>query len=164
MCDTDQTISNSIYCKLKSQPMQPYSTDLAHCGPKSCAPNEKLNPQSCQCAHPFEGDLYFRAPSFRELSNATLFQSLETSLWQKLGLTNGSVSLQNLAFNADDHLEMDLALFPPNGINYFNRSEIQRLGFYLSNQTYKPPPIFGPFYFIASSYDFEGNNLHHDFI
>jgi len=78
------------------------------------------------------------------------------SLWVKLGLTPGSVSLQNPFFNGDDYLQMQLALFPPTG-QYFNRSEVQRFGFSLSNQTYKPPHNFGPYYFIAFPYAFPGN-------
>jgi hypothetical protein len=98
---------------------------------------------------------YFRGPLFRELSNISTFHSLEMSLWVKLGLTPGSVSLQNPFFNGDDYLEMQLALFPPTGL-YFNRSEVQRIGFSLSNQTYKPPHEFGPYYFIAFPYAFSG--------
>ncbi|OMO77623.1 hypothetical protein COLO4_25067 [Corchorus olitorius] len=79
------------------------------------------------------------------------------SLWVKLGLTPGSVFLQNPFFNVDDYLQIQLALFPPDG-KYFNRSEIQIIGFDLSNQTYKPPPEFGPYYFIASPYTFPGSH------
>lgn len=153
VCSTDGTLSNTNYCLLQNQPVETYSTSLSNCGGKSCPPEEKLSPQSCECAFPFEGTLYFRAPSFRALSNVTLFHSLEMSLWLKLGLTPGSVSIQHPFFNVDDYLQMQLALFPPDG-KYFNRSDIQRIGFYLTNQTYKPPHEFGPFYFIASPYDF----------
>lgn len=156
VCSTDGTLSNTNYCLLQNQPVETYSTSLSNCGGKSCPPEEKLSPQSCECAFPFEGTLYFRAPSFRALSNVTLFHSLEMSLWLKLGLTPGSVSIQHPFFNVDDYLQMQLALFPPDG-KYFNRSDIQRIGFYLTNQTYKPPHEFGPFYFIASPYDFSGN-------
>lgn len=161
VCSTDATLSNTNYCQVQNQPVKPYSTSLASCLSKSCSPDEKLSPQSCECAYPFEGTLYFRAPSFRELSNVTLFHSLEMSLWKKLDLTPGSVSIQNPFFNVDDYLQMQIALFPPDG-KYFNRSDIQRIGFDLSNQTYKPPPEFGPFYFIASPYGFAGN-LNYDF-
>uniref|UniRef100_A0A6N2K7Q3 Uncharacterized protein n=1 Tax=Salix viminalis TaxID=40686 RepID=A0A6N2K7Q3_SALVM len=127
-----------------------------------CPIEQKLSPQSCECAYPYEGSLYFRAPSFRELSNENTFHSLEMSLWDELGLTPGSVFLQNPFFNVDDYLQVQVALFPPTG-KYFNRSEIQRIGFYLSNQTYKPPKYFGPYYFIASNYPFPdgsgGNSL-----
>ncbi|XP_022157310.1 probable leucine-rich repeat receptor-like protein kinase At5g49770 [Momordica charantia] len=156
VCNTD-ALSNTNYCQLQKPPVKPYSTSLANCGSKSCPPDEKLSPQSCECAYPYEGTLYFRGPSFRELSNATLFHSLEMKLWVKLDLTPGSVSIQNPFFNVDDYLQMQLALFPPNG-KYFNRSDIQRIGFDLSNQTFKPPPPFGPYYFIASPYAFSATD------
>lgn len=72
-----------------------------------------------------------------------------------MGLTPGSVSLDNPFFNIDDYLQVHLELFPSTG-KYFNRSEIQRIGFDFSNQTYKPPKEFGPYYFIASPYTFPG--------
>ncbi|KAG7017177.1 putative leucine-rich repeat receptor-like protein kinase [Cucurbita argyrosperma subsp. argyrosperma] len=154
VCSTDATLPNTNYCQLQNQPVTSYSTSLASCGSKSCSSDQKLSPQSCECAYPFEGTLYFRAPSFRALSNVTLFHSLEMSLWKKLDLTPGSVFIQNPFFNVDDYLQLQLALFPPEE-KYFSRSDIQRIGFDLSNQTYKPPKEFGPFYFIASPYDFE---------
>ncbi|GLT74642.1 hypothetical protein SLA2020_464290 [Shorea laevis] len=151
VCTT--ALSNTNYCQLQQQVRKPYSTSLANCGSKSCPPDQKLSPQSCECAYPFEGTFYFRGPRFRELSNVNMFHSLEMSLWVKLELTPGSVMLQNPFFNNDDYLQLQLALFPPDG-KYFNRTEIQRIGFDLSNQTYKPPPEFGPYYFIASPYPF----------
>ncbi|KAA8517588.1 hypothetical protein F0562_015062 [Nyssa sinensis] len=146
-------LANTDYCQLQQQTAKPYSTSLANCGSKSCSLDQKLSPQSCDCAYPYEGTLYFRGPSFRELSNVNMFHSLEMSLWVKLDLTPGSVSLQNPFFNIDDYLQVQLELFPSTE-KYFNRSEIQRIGFALSNQTYKPPPEFGPYYFIASPYAF----------
>lgn len=154
VCSTG--ISSTNYCQLQQLSKKPYSTNLANCGSKSCPLDQKLSPQSCECAYPYEGTLYFRAPSFRELSNVTLFDSLEMSLWVKLHLSPGSVSLQNPLFNTDDYLQVQLALFP-SPEKYFNRSEIQRIGFELSNQTYKPPKQFGPYYFIATPYSFPGN-------
>ncbi|RYR79137.1 hypothetical protein Ahy_A01g003991 isoform B [Arachis hypogaea] len=150
-------LSNTNYCQLQQQPKQPYSTSLANCGGKSCPPDQKLSPQSCECAYPYEGMLYFRGPLFRELSNVNIFHELEMSLWVKLDLTPGSVSLQNPFFNGDDYLQVQLALFPPSG-QYFNRTEVQRIGFDLTNQTYKPPKEFGPYYFIAFPYAFPDSN------
>ncbi|KAI8559605.1 hypothetical protein RHMOL_Rhmol04G0186500 [Rhododendron molle] len=146
-------LANTEYCQLEQQTARPYSTSLANCGTSSCSPDQKLNPQSCNCAYPYGGTLYFRGPLFRELSNANIFHSLEMSMWMKLGLTPGSVSLQNPFFNLDDYLQVQLELFPTGG-KYFNRTEILRLGFALSNQTYKPPSEFGPYYFIAAPYFF----------
>ncbi|CAH8330538.1 unnamed protein product [Eruca vesicaria subsp. sativa] len=157
VCTT--ALSNTNYCQIQQkQAKRIYSTSLANCGGKSCPLDQKVSPQSCECAYPYEGTLYFRGPMFRDLTNANTYHSLEMSLWVKLGLTPGSVSLQNPFFNNDDYLQIQLELFPSMG-KYFNRSEVQRIGFDLSNQTYKPPPLFGPYYFIASPYTFpaEGN-------
>ncbi|XP_073273684.1 leucine-rich repeat receptor protein kinase HPCA1-like [Primulina huaijiensis] len=146
------SLENTIYCQIQ-QSARPYTTSLSNCGSQLCEADQKLNPQSCECAYPYEGTLYFRAPLFRELSNASLFHSLEMSLWLKLGLSPGSVSVQNPFFNVDDYLQVQLGLFPSNA-KYFNRSEVQRLGFAMSNQTFKPSAEFGPYFFIASPYIF----------
>ncbi|KNA02988.1 hypothetical protein SOVF_213410, partial [Spinacia oleracea] len=150
-------LSSTDYCQVQQQIRKPYSTSVANCGSKQCSADEKLSPQSCECAYPYEGTVYFRGPSFREVTNANPFHKLEMSLWVKLGLTPGSVSLQNPFFNIDDYLQIHLEIFP-SGKKYFNRSEIMRIGFDLSNQTFKPPPEFGPYYFIASPYVFPATN------
>ncbi|XP_010252232.1 PREDICTED: probable leucine-rich repeat receptor-like protein kinase At5g49770 [Nelumbo nucifera] len=144
--------TNDNYCQLRGTG-QAYSTDLTICSSKSCPPQQSVNPQSCDCAYPYTGILIFRAPTFRELSNAAMFHSLEMSLWVNLSLAPGSVSLQSIFFNKDDYLQMQLELFPSNG-KYFNRTEVQRIGFYLSNQVYKPSDIFGPYLFNAFFYPF----------
>ncbi|KAG0449404.1 hypothetical protein HPP92_027376 [Vanilla planifolia] len=152
VCDTQ--LSNTVYCRPPQQrPLASYSTSITHCGGLSCELGQNFNPQSCTCAYPYQGLMVFRAPRFRDVTNATLFQSLESSLWIKLGLSPGSVFLQNPMFDDDAYLELQVKLFPSDGI-YFNRSEIIRIGFDLSNQTYKPPSIFGPYYFIATPYPF----------
>ncbi|XP_057784472.1 leucine-rich repeat receptor protein kinase HPCA1 [Salvia miltiorrhiza] len=155
------SLENTVYCQIQ-QSAKPYSTSLANCGSQICTSDQKLNPQSCDCAYPYEGTLYFRAPFFRDLSNASLFHTLEMSLWVKLGLNPGSVSLQNAFFNVDDYLQVQLGLFPSDA-KYFNRSQVQRIGFSLTNQTYKPPKEFGPYYFIAAPYVFgdehEGSHI-----
>ncbi|URE27874.1 leucine-rich repeat receptor-like protein kinase [Musa troglodytarum] len=147
------SLSNTNFCSLQQNPEVPYSTSLANCVANLCPQDQSLSPQSCSCAYPFEGVMFFRAPRFRDVTNNTLFQSLESSLWTKLGLPPGSVFLQNPFINSDSYLQVQVKLFPPSGM-YFNRSEILQIGFDLSNQTYKPPPIFGPYYFIASPYPF----------
>ncbi|KAK1283908.1 putative leucine-rich repeat receptor-like protein kinase [Acorus calamus] len=145
------TDTNTNYCR-PQQTLKVYSTSHARCGSQSCPADQSLSPQ-CICAYPYEGILVFRAPFFRDLSNSTTFQSLETNLWQNLTIPPGTVSLQNPFFNSENYLQVQLQLFPSTGL-YFNRSEIQRLGFELSNQSFKPPPIFGPYYYIASRYPF----------
>ncbi|XP_074295598.1 leucine-rich repeat receptor protein kinase HPCA1 [Silene latifolia] len=151
VCSTP--LSSTDYCQLQQRTRKPYSTSVANCGSKVCPQDQKLSPQSCECSYPYEGTMYFRGPSFRELTNANAFHSLEMSLWVKLGLTPGSVSLQNPFFNTDDYLQVHVDLFPTVD-KYFNRSVVQKIGFDLSNQTFKPPKEFGPYYFIASPYVF----------
>ncbi|KAL9165904.1 hypothetical protein ABFS82_06G200200 [Erythranthe guttata] len=146
------SLQNTVYCQIQQLDAS-YSTSLVKCGTQTCKSDKKVNPQTCECAYPYEGTLYFRAPSFRDLSNASLFMSLESSLSTNLSLSPGSVSLHGLSFNDDEYLQMDIDLFPTDA-ELFNRSEIQRLGFALSRQIYKPPVDFGPYYFIASPYFF----------
>uniref|UniRef100_A0A1D1YN16 non-specific serine/threonine protein kinase n=1 Tax=Anthurium amnicola TaxID=1678845 RepID=A0A1D1YN16_9ARAE len=144
--------SNTSYCRARLQQQWPYSTDLAKCGSMTCPPDQGLSPQSCGCDYPWTGTLIFRAPSFRDLTNRTRFKTLEMRLWTGLQLTPGSVSLQNPFFNSDDYLQMQLQLFPSGDV-YFNRSEVQRLGFELSKQTYNRP-TWGPNMIIHPFYSF----------
>ncbi|RWW05974.1 hypothetical protein BHE74_00045272 [Ensete ventricosum] len=105
------------YCLLQQQAETSYSTSLAKCGGStSCSSEQKLNPRSCSCAYPYQGLMVFRAPSFRDLTNATLFQELETSLRTKLGLAPSSVYISDLFFNSDNYIQLNLALFPSSGI------------------------------------------------
>lgn len=70
-----------------------------------------------------------------------------------------SVALQNPKINSDDYLEVSLDVFPVE--LRFNRSDASQIGFILSNQTFKPTPEFGPFFFIALPYGaFPGISYH----
>ncbi|PIN22238.1 Serine/threonine protein kinase [Handroanthus impetiginosus] len=64
-----------------------------------------------------------------------------------------SVSLSNLTKNFEDYLRVSLLIFP-SGQDHFNHTGISGVGFMLSNQTFKPPHEFGPFYFIGNSYPY----------
>ncbi|KAK8935633.1 putative leucine-rich repeat receptor-like protein kinase [Platanthera zijinensis] len=149
-------LSSSIYCSLMQQNQNAYSTNLSKCQ-SSCSPDQSINPESCLCAYPYQGLLVFRAPFFRDVLNSTRFEELERTLWTMLSLIPGSVYLSNVLFTEDNYLEVQVKLFPPTGM-YFSRSEILKLGFSLSNQTFKPPNEFGPYYFIASPYPFPDSN------
>lgn len=150
---TNGQIAGTNYCRLLPQQQPPYSTSLAKCGGKTCSTEQAISPQSCDCAYPYSGVLIFRAPFFRDITNSTRFETLEMSMWMDLQLTPGSVSLQNPFFDSDNYLRVQLQLFPSGGV-YFNRLEVQRLGFELSNQTYKPPHEWGPYLFLALPYNF----------
>ncbi|XP_020580288.1 probable leucine-rich repeat receptor-like protein kinase At5g49770 [Phalaenopsis equestris] len=154
VCTTQ--LVNSIYCSLQQELQQPYSTNLSHCNSPSCPLDQSVNPKNCECAYPYEGWLVFRAPFFRDTSNSSRFQELENSLWTQLKLSPHSVSLSNLLHNRDNYLQVDAKLFPSR--MYFNRLEVIKIGFALSNQSFDPPSIFGPYYFIASAYPFSSVN------
>lgn len=61
------------------------------------------------------------------------------------------MSLQNPFTDSNNYLQMTLEVFPAGKI-HFDQWDIPSLGFILSNQTFKPPQIFGPFYFMARQY------------
>lgn len=73
-----------------------------------------------------------------------------------------SVSLSQPTKDSNDYLVINLDIFPSGG-ERFNRSGISQIGFLLSNQTYKPPHTFGPYFFIGHNYDFfaDASNRRH---
>ncbi|WOK95546.1 putative leucine-rich repeat receptor-like protein kinase [Canna indica] len=154
VCNTSPS-NNQNYCLLQQQSQTPYSTSLSQCGGSPSCPSQdqKRDPRSCSCAYPYQGTITFRAPSFRDLTSASLFQEFESTLWTNLSLAPNSVYISDLHFNEDNYILLDLALFPSNGM-YFDRSDIARIGNILSNQIYKPPKQFGPYIFRAFPYIF----------
>ncbi|GFP95054.1 probable leucine-rich repeat receptor-like protein kinase at5g49770 [Phtheirospermum japonicum] len=64
-----------------------------------------------------------------------------------------SVSLSDPVKNRNNYLLLSLQVFP-SGQDHFNRTALSQIGFILSNQTFKPPPEFRPFYFIANNYPY----------
>jgi Leucine-rich repeat (LRR) protein len=142
------------YCTVTRQAFDSYSTPSNNCVPTACGSSNQIASPNCQCAYPFTGRLNFRAPSFSSLGNATIYISLEESLMESFRsrqLPVDSVSLRNPNKNLDDYLVITLEVFPA-GQDYFNRTGASRIGFVLSNQTFKPPSNFGPFVFIGEGY------------
>ncbi|KAF5773678.1 putative protein kinase RLK-Pelle-LRR-VIII-1 family [Helianthus annuus] len=139
-----------------------YSTPWNNCGPASCVSNLVLSP-NCQCAYPYKGSIYFKAPSFSSLENSTIYLSLHNSLmalFQDAGLSVDTVSLKNPRRNADDYLVIDLEFFP-SGVPRFNRTGILALGFALSPLKFIPPEGFNYIYFfIPESYEFLPGTKH----
>uniref|UniRef100_A0A251V0S5 non-specific serine/threonine protein kinase n=1 Tax=Helianthus annuus TaxID=4232 RepID=A0A251V0S5_HELAN len=153
----NKTLGQTLYCQLR-QSTSGYSTSYPDCkGSKPCRSDQKPSTLRCECAYPYEGNMFFRAPPFRYLSNDTLWHSLESSLWTKLGLAPGSVALQNPFLDVNDYLQVHVQFFPSKS-KHFTRSEVQKMGFSLSKQTYKPPAEFGPYYFLADPYTFADGN------
>ncbi|KAJ0099305.1 hypothetical protein Patl1_20589 [Pistacia atlantica] len=131
-----------------------YSTPSNNCRHDSCS-SDQISSPNCQCAYPYTGTLVFRAPSFSGLGNFTYFTTLEgdmTLAFQSYKLPVDSISLSNPRKDSNEYLNLNVQVFPPSSEDSFNRTGISSLGFVLSNQTYKPPHNFGPYYFIGDPY------------
>ncbi|KAG5625823.1 hypothetical protein H5410_011041 [Solanum commersonii] len=142
------------YCG-SSQTNFGYSTPQDNCLKTQCSSDQILSP-TCKCAYPYTGDLFFRAPSFSDLTNTSIYESLQKSMLSSFSPNQvpvDSVSLSNPKKNSEYYLVLHLQVFPF-GQDHFNRTGIATIGFALSNQTYKPPPNFGPFYFSGESYKY----------
>lgn len=129
-----------------------FSTLPTNCSP--CEPGMEASP-TCRCAYPFMGTLYFRSPSFSGLFNSTNFSILQKAIadfFKKFNYPVDSIGVRNIRENPTDHqLLIDLLVFPL-GRESFNQTGMSLVGFAFSNQTYKPPPIFGPYIFKADLY------------
>lgn len=149
VCSDKPTVA---FCTVQKPNVIAYSTSMAKCNSASgCQSGQGQNPANCGCAYSYNGKMVFRAPSFKDVADTVKFQELEETLWRLLGLRQGAVFLSRVQFNEDNYLQVQVSLFPSTG-TLFNVSEVSRIGFLLSNQTYKPPPIFGPYFFIADQY------------
>ncbi|KAL2454570.1 Leucine-rich repeat protein kinase family protein [Abeliophyllum distichum] len=143
------------YCSIPQPSNTSYSIPLENCTTYPCS-SDQISSPTCKCAYPYTGTIVFRAPSFSNLGNSSIFESLYEKLtltFQSNNLPVDSVSLSNPTKNLDDYLVLNLRVFP-SGQNRFNRTAISGIGFFLSNQTFKPPKEFGPFYFIGESYGY----------
>ncbi|KAL8205972.1 hypothetical protein R6Q57_009523 [Mikania cordata] len=143
------------YCDHSTESNSSYSTSPNNCIASTCSQYQISSP-NCKCSYPYTGNLTFRARSFSDLGNSTIYTSLQNNMlnaFESYQLPVDSISLSNPTKNADDYLEIILNVFP-SGDERFNRSGITRIAFVLSNQTYKPPHPFGPYFFLAKHYDF----------
>lgn len=147
----EESQSQENYCTTSQQTNSTYSTQARNCNPVPCQSN-KISSPNCRCSHPYTGILVFRAPTFPGVGNVTYYNDLEETLmksFQSEHLPVESVSLSNPNKDASDYLNFGLAVFPY-GQESFNITAIAAIGFVLSNQIFKPPKDFGPFYFIAT--------------
>ncbi|KAF5803163.1 putative protein kinase RLK-Pelle-LRR-VIII-1 family [Helianthus annuus] len=144
------------FCSLPTNTSSSYLTPPNNCVPTTCSSSGQVSSPNCICAYPYTGNLFFRAPSFSDLGNSSVYDSLRNAMinsFRKSQLPVDSVSLSNPTKNLDDYLVINLQVFP-SGDDRFNRTGILGLGFSLSNQTFKPPAAFGPYFFIGENYDF----------
>ncbi|CAH2042861.1 unnamed protein product [Thlaspi arvense] len=120
-------------------------------------PRTKILSPNCWCAHPYRGTLFFKAPSFSDLGNPNIYMDLEGSLMKSFKIHQlpvDSLSLSNPATNRD-HYFISFHVIKI----IFNQTGISNIGFLLSNKTFKPPILFGPYNFIGEMYGyFAGSN------
>jgi hypothetical protein len=64
-----------------------------------------------------------------------------------------SIAIHDAFVDVNNNLQMALEVFP-DGKTHFGEQDVSDIGFILSNQTYKPPSAFGPYYFIGQHYSF----------
>ncbi|KAL2460629.1 Leucine-rich repeat protein kinase family protein [Abeliophyllum distichum] len=143
------------YCSIPQPSNTSYSIPPENCTTYPCS-SDQISSPTCKCAYPYTGTIFFRAPSFSNLGNSSIFESLYEKLtltFQSNNLPVDSVSLSNPTKNLDDYLVLNLRVFP-SGHNRFNRTAISGIGFMLSYQTFKPTKEFGPFYFIGENYGY----------
>ncbi|TKY72323.1 leucine-rich repeat receptor protein kinase [Spatholobus suberectus] len=146
------------YCSI-AKSNDSYTTPPNNCVPVPCSLDQTLSP-NCKCAYPYTGIFTLRAPSFSDLGNKTVFVKLESNLMQSFQDHDepvDSVSLSNPRWNTYQYLDLTLKVFP-SGQDRFNRKGISAIAFLFSNQTYKPPPMYGPYYFIGDEYDHYKDN------
>ncbi|KAI8531944.1 hypothetical protein RHMOL_Rhmol11G0175100 [Rhododendron molle] len=153
------TGGTKTYCAIPPSNSSSYSTPPNNCSPPiSCSSNEVSSP-NCRCAYPYRGTLIFRAPSFSDLGNSTIYATLESSLmdcFQSNQLPADSVSLSSPTKDTDNNLLISLEVFPY-GQDQFNRTGISGIAFVFSNHNFTPPSTYGPYSFRAYDYFDEGN-------
>ncbi|TVU51398.1 hypothetical protein EJB05_02827 [Eragrostis curvula] len=122
----------------------PYSTPKMCAGlPPPCLPEQLLSP-NCACAVPYRGTLFFRSPSFSDLTNSSYYNELEKGMKDKFVLYNlpvDSISIHDPFVDVNNNLQMALEVFPSGKVQ-FGEQDISDIGFMLSNQTYKPSKAF----------------------
>lgn len=70
-----------------------------------------------------------------------------------------SVSLSNPFRNTtSDNFELTLDVFPSQ-TDRFNTTGVLTIAFLLSNQIYKPPEFFSPYFFKGASYEYYGGEI-----
>eukprot|EP01018_Ginkgo_biloba_P022109 Gb_05935 [translate_table: standard] len=86
---------------------------------------------------------------FLDLTKDSRFKELQDSLTMDLFLDAVTVCCPSVY--RDYYLSVSVQFFPSDN-KYFGRTEILRISFALANQSYKPPPAFGSFYFVPHQY------------
>uniref|UniRef100_A0A0E0MKP9 Protein kinase domain-containing protein n=1 Tax=Oryza punctata TaxID=4537 RepID=A0A0E0MKP9_ORYPU len=156
--------NDDAHCKASGQSnpaLPPYKT-TSNCPalPPQCLSTQQLSP-NCICSVPYRGTLFFRSPGFSDLGNSAYFIQLEGTMKTKflnLSLPVDSIAIHDPFVDTNNNLEMSLEVYPSGKVQ-FSEQDISGIGFILSNQTYKPPANFGPYYFLGQTYSFANGVL-----
>ncbi|XP_062176314.1 leucine-rich repeat receptor protein kinase HPCA1-like isoform X3 [Alnus glutinosa] len=150
ICNTSN--SKESYCTVSQSNTPPYSTPS--CLTAQCS-SDQISRPNCICAYAYSGTLVFRAPNFSDLGISSYYIELQSTLMQRFKesrLPVDSVSLHNpIKDSSTMNLNLSLDVFP-SGQDRFNRTGILNIGSLFSDQTFKPPEGFGPYYFLAYPY------------
>ncbi|XP_059461838.1 leucine-rich repeat receptor protein kinase HPCA1-like [Corylus avellana] len=158
--NTDQKTES--YCN-SSQSSSPNLMSRNNCLQVSCSSDQVASPK-CKCAYPYKGTLFFRALSSLDLGNSSYYVAVEESLmqtFQSYDLPVDSVSLSNPTIDSFGYLGLSLQVFP-SGDDRFNKTGITMIGYVLNNLSFRPPRLFGPYFLIASIYDYYAGNSEFD--
>ena len=99
----------------------------------------------------------FKALSFSNLNNVTIFQELQKSLQSMLHFAVDAVYLYGFYFDINDYLITPVQFFPNDNVAYYEYPEIMIIGSFLANQQYKSPPGLIPYLFQDNPYCFRKN-------
>jgi hypothetical protein len=158
--NTDQKTES--YCN-SSQSSSTNSIARNNCLQVSCSSGQ-VPSSKCNCAYPYQGTLFFRALSSLDLANSSYYVAVEEYLMQTLksfDLPVDSVSLSNPTIDSFGYLGLSLEVFP-SGDDRFNKTGITMIGYALNNLSFRPPSLFGPYFLIASIYDYYAGNSEFD--
>lgn len=152
-------VSQQSYCQ-PPQLIPSYSTPLNNCSPQTCS-NSQISSPNCKCAYPYTGTLFSRALSISNF-DTSYYKDLEKSLMDSFraqSLPVDSVSLSNPMRNSStDNFQLTLTVFPSSQTVSFNRTGVSSIAFVLSNQIFKPPEFFSPYFFIGADYGYYGGD------
>lgn len=150
-----QLEATETFCHQPEESNSSYSTPPNNCIPAATCSLDQISSPNCKCAYPYTGTLTFKAPSFSDLGNLTIYTSIQSSMmssFESNRLPVDSVSLSHPNMSSD-YFVVNLEIFP-SGDERFNRSGISVIGFAFSSQTYRPPSSFGPYSFLGNTYLF----------
>ena len=148
----------SSYC-IDSRTNPSYSTPPNNCSPLLCSANQISSP-NCKCAFPYTGNLTCRALAISNFKNTTYYLKIQRTLLTTFAAVNlpvDSISLSDPLSTSDGYFQLTLTMFPSQS-DRFNRTGVSNIALVLTNQIYKAPEFFNPYFFMGENYLYYGGN------